>query len=163
MERSKKRKRRKIKRNKERQKAQKKLQRGRREQRETEIWTKILSTAVEVEKMLEKRPLDHSGVDWTLAQLKLLAKGKNLSHLPHKVDRVLKYKDFMAFARKLWFALYFSTIREEKANRILSKYLSCSKCHVNSACSQCVIKIAVSITLFKLNYWQHHPKFKVVK
>ena len=42
----------------------------------------------------------------------------------------------MAFARKLRLALYFSRIREEKANRIFSEYLSCSKCHVNSACSQ---------------------------
>ena len=79
VERSKKRKRRKIKRNKERRRAQKKLQRGRREQRETEKWTKILSTAVEVEKtLLEKRPLDRTSVDLTPGQLKL-AKGKNLS------------------------------------------------------------------------------------
>ena len=114
MERSNKRKRRKIKRNKERRRAQKKLQRGRREQRETEKWTKIFSTAVEVEKTLqEKRPLDRTGVDWTLAQLKLLAKRQKFVPSPHKVDRVSKYKDFMAFARKLQLALYFSRIKEE--------------------------------------------------
>ena len=114
VERSKKRKRRKIKRNKERWRTQKKLQRGRREQRETEKWTKILSTAVEVEKTLqEKRPLDRTSVDWTPAQLKLLAKGQKFVPSPHKVDRVSKYKDFMAFARKLRLALYFSRIREE--------------------------------------------------
>ena len=103
MERSKKRKRRKIKRNKERRRAQKKLQRRRREQRETEKWSKILSTAVEVEKALqENRPLDHTGVDWTPAQLKLLAKRHKFVPSPHKVDRVSKYKDFMAFARKFF-------------------------------------------------------------
>ena len=99
VERSKKRKRRKIKRNKERRRAQKKLQRGRREQRETEKWTKILSTAVEVEKTLqEKRLLDRTSVDCTLAQLKLLAKGQKFVPSPHKGDRVSKYKDFMTFA-----------------------------------------------------------------
>ena len=76
--------------------------------------TKILSTAVEVEKTLqEKRPLDRTGVDWTPAQLKLLAEGQKFVPSPHKVDRVSKYKDFMAFARKLRLALYFSRIREE--------------------------------------------------
>ena len=89
VERSKKRKRRKIKRNKEKGRAQKKLQRGRQEQRETEKWTKILSTAVEVEKTLhQKRPLDRTGVDWTPAQLKLSAKGQKFVPSPHKVDRV---------------------------------------------------------------------------
>ena len=113
VERSKKRKRRKIKRNKERRRAQKKLQRGRREQRETEKWIKILSTAVEVEKTLqEKRPLDRTSVDWTPAQLKLLVKGQKFVPSPHKVDRVSKYKNCMAFARKLRLALYFSRIRE---------------------------------------------------
>ena len=97
VERSKKRKRRKIKRNKERRRAQKKLQRGRREQRETEKWTKVISTAVEVEKTLHvKRPLDRTGVDWTPVQLKLSRKGQKFVPTPHKVDRVSKYKDFMA-------------------------------------------------------------------
>ena len=53
----------------------------------------------------EKRPLDRTGVDWTPAQLKLLAKGQKFVPSPHKVDRVSKYKDFMAFARKLRLAV----------------------------------------------------------
>ena len=128
VERSKKRKRRKIKRNKERRRAQKKLQRGRREQRETEKWTKLLSTAVEVEKTLqEKRPLDRTSVDWTPAQLKLLAKGQKFVPSPHKVDRVSKYKDFMAFARKLRLALYFSRIREETGEEGIGTSLDTDK------------------------------------
>ena len=59
-----------------------------------------------MEKILqEKRPLDRTGVDWTPAQLKLLAKGQNFAPSPHKVDRGSKHKDFMAFARKLRLAL----------------------------------------------------------
>ena len=69
-----------------------------------------------MEKTLQKkRPLDRTGVEWTPAQLKLLAKGQTFVPSPHKVDRVSKYKDFMAFATKLRLALYFifSRIRQE--------------------------------------------------
>ena len=75
----------------------------------------------------EKRPLDHTSVDWTPAQLKLSAKGKKFVPSPHKVDRVSKYKDFMAFARKLWLALYFSRIREETGEEGMGTSLDTDK------------------------------------
>ena len=59
----------------------------------------------------EKRPLDRTVLTRNRRK-KLLAKGQKFVPLPHKVDGVSKYKDFMAFARKLRLALYFSRIRE---------------------------------------------------
>ena len=75
----------------------------------------------------EKRLLDRTSVDWTPAQLKLLAKGQKFVPSPHKVDRVSKYEDFMAFARKLRFALYFSRIREETGDEGMGTSLDTDK------------------------------------
>ena len=75
----------------------------------------------------EKRLLDCTGVDSILAQLKLLAKGQTFVPSPHKVDRVSKYKDFMAFARKLRLVLYFSRIREETGEEGMGTSLDTDK------------------------------------
>ena len=65
--------------------------------------------------MLEQRqPLDNTNVEWTQAQLNLLAKGQKFIPTPKKVDRVQKFKDFLSFARKLRLAIFFYRRSQEE-------------------------------------------------
>ena len=93
---------------KERKRVQKRGQRKRSDEKETEKWKEILREGRETEKSLEDRkPMDRTDVNWTTGQLRLLSKGQKFVPAPKKIDRVKKFDDFMAFARKLRLAIYF--------------------------------------------------------
>ena len=67
-----------------------------------------------MQKTLEqRRPLDNTNVEWSQAQLNLLAKGQKFIPTPKKVDRVQKFKDFLSFARKLRLAIFFHRRSQE--------------------------------------------------
>ena len=93
---------------KERKRVKKRGQRKRSDEKETEKWKEILREGRETEKSLEDRkPMDRTDVNWTPGQLRLLSKGQKFVPAPKKIDRVKKFDDFMAFARKLRLAIYF--------------------------------------------------------
>ena len=82
--------------------------------KQTEKWIEILKESSEVQKTLEqRRPLDNTNIEWTQAQLNLLAKGQKCIPTPKKVDRVKKFKDFLSFARKLRLAVFFHRRSQE--------------------------------------------------
>ena len=55
----------------------------------------------------DKRPLDVTNIEWSPAQLKLLANGQKFVPTPTKIDWVAKFKHYLAFARKCRLAVYF--------------------------------------------------------
>ena len=102
-------KRRKMRRQKERRRRFKKIQKKRKNQKIEQEWTELLEESVKVqEEFEEKRPLDVTNIEWSPAQLKLLAKGQKFVPTPTKIDWVAKFKHYLAFARKCRLAVYFS-------------------------------------------------------
>ena len=61
----------------------------------------------------QRRPLDNTNVEWSHAQLNLLAKGQKFIPTPKNVDRVQKFEDFLSFARKLRLAISFHRRSQE--------------------------------------------------
>ena len=52
-------------------------------------------------------------MEWTQAQLNLLAKGQKFIPTPKKVDRAQKFKDFLSFAQKLRLVIFFHRRSQE--------------------------------------------------
>ena len=78
-----------IRKSKRRRRKYKKIQRKRHDVKETEKWIEILKESNEVQKTLEqRRPLDNTNVEWSQAQLNLLAKGQKFIPTPKKVKKV---------------------------------------------------------------------------
>ena len=94
--------RRKMRRQKERRSRFKKIQKKIKNQKINKNGQKLLEESVKVQdEFEEKRPLYVTNIEWSSAQLKLLAKGQKFVPTPTKIDWVVKFKHYLTFARNV--------------------------------------------------------------